>query len=566
MSVVSLLLLLSLLAVTMETVCLRVDLTDWDNATAYALYDIFYIDGPDRHYRLHVADYSGTAEWTSSSLPDGSRVETCVGETASFRWEYTASGDETVTHIEYYKITQDGKRMLATYVAGHLLKFPSVPITVGFLPNAGVEIGNFTWDDFTVYHITINYRRGDTPVLAANRLVASIQPEPVTDVTTGQRHVQLSCGQFLNLGGRQISVIWRAFDSVDREALWKLLRHYGVPGKIISLIQCTYKDMSCRIAHAGQLSESFEVKTGVRQGCLLSPFLFLLVIDWIMKTTTTGRKNGIQWTLWTQLDDLDFADDLALLSHSHSQMQDKTTCLEATSAGTGLKINRRKTELMKINTTANTPVTVGGEFIREVESFVYLGSVVDGQGGTDRDVTARIGKARAAMVMLKNIWASKVVSIRTKLRIFNSNVKSVLLYGCETWRTTKTMQQKIQTFLNTCLRRIFNIRWPEKIRNEELWERAGQEPASKQILRRKWGWIGHTLRKPASSTTRQALTWNPQGKRKRGRPRNSWRRDTEAELYKQGTNWTGVARIAQNRVRWRRVVDGLCSTWSQGPK
>nr|KAG5689139.1 hypothetical protein BaRGS_006347 [Batillaria attramentaria] len=86
----------------------------------------------------------------------------------------------------------------------------------------------------------------------------------------------------------------KAFDSVDREALWKLLRHYGVPGKIISLIQCTYQDMSCRIAHAGQLSESFEVKTGVRQGCLLSPFLFLLVIDWIMKTTTAGRKNGIQ--------------------------------------------------------------------------------------------------------------------------------------------------------------------------------------------------------------------------------------------------------------------------------
>nr|KAG5686382.1 hypothetical protein BaRGS_018690 [Batillaria attramentaria] len=358
----------------------------------------------------------------------------------------------------------------------------------------------------------------------------------------------------------------KAFDSVDREALWKLLRHYGVSGKIISLIQCTYQDMSCRIAHAGQLSESFEVKTGVRQGCLLSPFLFLLVIDWIMKTTTAGRKNGIQWTLWTQLDDLDFADDLALLSHSHSQMQAKTTCLEATSAGTGLKINRKKTELMKINTTANTPVTVGGEPIREVESFVYLGSVVDGQGGTDRDVTARIGKARAAMVMLKNVWASKVVSIRTKLRIFNSNVKSVLLYGCETWRTTKTMQQKIQTFLNTCLRRIFNIRWPEKIRNEELWERAGQEPVAKQILRRKWGWIGHTLRKPASSTTRQALTWNPQGKRKRGRPRNSWRRDTEAELCRQGTNWTGVARLAQNRVRWRRVVDGLCSMWSQGPK
>ena len=81
------------------------------------------------------------------------------------------------------------------------------------------------------------------------------------------------------------------------KAMWKLLRHYGVPEKIIFLLQCTYLDMSCRIAHTSQLSESFEVKTGVWQGCLLSPFLFLLVIDWIMKITTRGWNNGIQWTL-----------------------------------------------------------------------------------------------------------------------------------------------------------------------------------------------------------------------------------------------------------------------------
>ena len=326
----------------------------------------------------------------------------------------------------------------------------------------------------------------------------------------------------------------KAFDSVDRETLWKLLRHYGVPEKFVSLIHCTYQGMTCKVAHAGQLSESFEVRTGVRQGCLLSPFLFLLLIHWIMKTTTTGRNNGIQWTLWTQLDDLDFADDLALLSHNHTQMQDKTTRLAETSAGTGLKINKRKTELMKINTTARAPVTVGGEPIREVESFVYLGSVVDKQGGTDRDVSSRIGKARAAFIMLKNIWASMKISMTTKLRLFNSNVKSVLLYGSETWRLTKATMQKIQTFINMCLRRICNIRWPEKISNEELWQRAGQEPVDQQIRRRKWGWIWHTLRKPASSSTRQALLWNPQGCRKRGRPRNSWRRDTEAELRDMG--------------------------------
>ena len=90
---------------------------------------------------------------------------------------------------------------------------------------------------------------------------------------------------------------------------------------------------------------------------------------------------------------------------------------------------------MKMNTTPSTPVTVGGEPIKEVDSFVYLRSVVDQQVGTDQDVTARIGKARAAFVMLKNIWASGGIRMRTKLRIFNSSVQSLLLYGCQTWRT-----------------------------------------------------------------------------------------------------------------------------------
>ena len=123
---------------------------------------------------------------------------------------------------------------------------------------------------------------------------------------------------------------------------------------------------------------------------------------------------------------------------------------------------------MRINATSNTPITVGVETIKKTESFVYIGSVIDKQGGTDRDVSARIGKARGAFVMLKNIWASKEINIKTKLRVFNSNVKSVLLYGSETWRTTKKMLQKIQTFINSCLRRIYRISWPDKIRNEEL--------------------------------------------------------------------------------------------------
>ena len=63
----------------------------------------------------------------------------------------------------------------------------------------------------------------------------------------------------------------KAFDSVDRTSLWKLLRHYGVPDKIVSLIRKSYKGMSCKVVHGQQLSESFQVRTGVRQGCSCLP-------------------------------------------------------------------------------------------------------------------------------------------------------------------------------------------------------------------------------------------------------------------------------------------------------
>ncbi|KAL9975982.1 hypothetical protein ACROYT_G013211 [Oculina patagonica] len=111
-------------------------------------------------------------------------------------------------------------------------------------------------------------------------------------------------------------------------------------------------------------------------------------------------------------------------------------------------------------------------------------------------------------------------------------------------------------------RKILKIHWPEKISNKELWSRTGQEHIPTEIARRKWAWIGHTLRKPGTDTTKQALKWNPQGKRKVGRPAKTWRRSTEEELKKANISWNAAEKAAANRVRWRSIVDALCSTRS----
>ena len=149
--------------------------------------------------------------------------------------------------------------------------------------------------------------------------------------------------------------------------------------------------------------------------------------------------------------------------------------------------------------------------------------------GTDADVKGRIGRARAAFLLMKNIWASPNLTINIKIRIFNTTVKPVLLYGAETQGTTAATLKKIQTFISICIRKILRILWSEAISNRELRKRTKQQPAEYEILQRRWRWIEHALQKPVTCVIHQALTWKPQGKRKRGRPRNTWRRDLEAE-------------------------------------
>ncbi|VDP46148.1 unnamed protein product [Schistosoma curassoni] len=240
--------------------------------------------------------------------------------------------------------------------------------------------------------------------------------------------------------------------------VWKLLRHYGVPEKIVNTIRNSYDRLQCKVLHGGQLTDAFQVRTGVRQGCLLSPFLFLLVADWIMETSTSEGKHGIQWTAQNQLDDLGLADDLALLSYTHEQMQIKTTNIATVSASVGLNIHKGKTKVLKFKAENSNPITLDGETLEDVESFTYLESIIDEQRGSDADVKARIGKARVALLQLKNIWNSKPLPTNIKVRIFNTNVKTVLLYGAEAWRTTTTIIKKLQVFINNCLRKTLNVR------------------------------------------------------------------------------------------------------------
>ena len=169
-------------------------------------------------------------------------------------------------------------------------------------------------------------------------------------------------------------------------------------------------------------------------------------------------------------------------------------------------------------------------------------------GDSTKDAMAKIRKASQTFAMLKPIWKSKRLRLETKLRLYNSNVLSVLLYGSECWKLTAKLAHKLETFQNKCLRKILGVFWPNTITNEELHRKTDATSLATQIKRRRWRW------------PKTALRWTADGKRRRGRPKETWRRTVEKEMKECGLTWNTITKWAADRQQWHSLVDTLCAT------
>ena len=130
----------------------------------------------------------------------------------------------------------------------------------------------------------------------------------------------------------------------------------------------------------------FEVKSGVKQGCVMSGFLFLLVIDWMMRRTVAHAGTGIRWKITTMLADIDFAGDLAIILSTNTQIKKKIDHLNRNGKGTGLKISTTKIKLMRISANNSNAVVVDGQQVEDVDSFDYLRARIIKHGGTEDDI------------------------------------------------------------------------------------------------------------------------------------------------------------------------------------
>ena len=187
-----------------------------------------------------------------------------------------------------------------------------------------------------------------------------------------------------------------------------------------------------------------------------------------MKYYLLTNAEESRWTLTSMIEDIDFADDISLLSSNSNHLQKKTNDLNLNARKIGLKTNKKKTKTMQF-VQSPPQITLENEILEEVDEFTYLGSKKSKSNTTEKDITNRLHKAKSSIHQLNKIWRSRNNGEKTKIRLYQSYILSVLLYGAECWRLTQKDNQRLSGFHTKCLRKICKIYWPRKITNKDLY-------------------------------------------------------------------------------------------------
>ena len=358
-----------------------------------------------------------------------------------------------------------------------------------------------------------------------------------------------------------------AFDSASRQSIWNILESLGLSPKLVTTLKAMYNDSSSAVRVYDSISRAFVINSGVRQGSILAPFLFRLLIDHIMLTALSSGNYGLALDDMT-IPDLDFADDIALLDDNIQDMQGLLDAVMLVSQHCGLLINTSKTEYM--TSVANLVLQCNGEILNQTDKFTYLGSSIQLDGNIEHEIRLRIGRANKGFHMLNPVWRTKSLPRKIKLKVYQACVLSILLYSCETWPLKKSDLSSLTSFDLRCRKRI-------------------QGPAAPSsdipniIRKRRLKWLGHVLRMEESDIPNAALefTKGDAWKRPPGGMRMTWRKLAQDDLkpYLKPPNmsqsnwnadWFDIAKeTAANRSRWRGlvrdIVAGNDQRWSKKP-
>ena len=312
-------------------------------------------------------------------------------------------------------------------------------------------------------------------------------------------------------------------NTIHRGKMEQILLAYGIPKETVAAITILYRNTKVKVRSPDGDTEYFDIVAGVLQGDTLAPYLFIICLDYVLRTSIDKiRENGFELTKKrsrrypaTTITDADYADDRAILANTPDQAETLLHSLERAATSIGLYVNAHKTEYMCYNQTGDIS-TLEGTPLKLVDKFTYLGSSVE---STEKDIETRLTKAWIAISRLSIIWKSDLTD-KMKRSFFQAAVTSILLYGCTTWTLTKRLEKKLDSNYTRMLRAILNKFWRQHPTRHQLYGHL--PPITKTIQVRRTRHAGHCWRS-RDELIRDVLLWTPtHGRVKAGRPARTY--------------------------------------------
>ena len=345
----------------------------------------------------------------------------------------------------------------------------------------------------------------------------------------------------------------KAFDSIHRETMFEILHLYGIPDAIIEAVKSLYSGSESCVFTSDGITELFSISSGILQGDTLAPLLFIIVLDYVLRTSVDSiTDKGLQIECRKSsrhpskhVTDVDFADDLALVSDNLKNAQALLASLESAANSVGLYLNDDKTEYIAI--TENEDVSgiqsSSGRFLKRVDDFKYLGSFIM---DSTKDFNTRKGMAWSACNKLSKIWESDLPN-KIKIDVFQATVEPVLLYGSDTWTLSERLHNRLDGTYTKLLRRVQNISWKEHATLNKIY---GCLPRISQTLRqRRAQFAGHCLRATDELSSNFVL-WKSHAIGKRSRKLTYYDticRDT-------GLQYDDLKTAMNDRATWKEIV------------
>ena len=313
----------------------------------------------------------------------------------------------------------------------------------------------------------------------------------------------------------------------------QILLAYGIPKETVAAITILYRNTKVKVRSPDGDTEYFDIVAGVLQGDTLAPYLFIICLDYVLRTSIDKiRENGFELTKKrsrrypaTTITDADYADDIAILANTPDQAETLLHSLERAATSIGLYVNAHKTEYMCYNQTGDIS-TLEGTPLKLVDKFTYLGSSVKS------DLTDKM-----------------------KRSFFQAAVTSILLYGCTTWMLTKRLEKKLDGNYTRMLRAILNKSWQQQPIRHQLYGHL--PPITKTIQVRRTRHAGHCWRS-RDELIRDVLLWTPtHGRAKAGRPARTYIQQLCEDT---GCCPEDLPRAMNDREEWRERVRDIRAT------